>query len=256
MRGLRGVLYAVAIAACSCFALPAATAAPEATANWSGYAFPAKAGEAITSVSGSWHVPALKDAPPGMSSSWIGIGGYRTQDLIQIGTASNGLLGGNHAWYEMLPANETPIRSGCAGDATCDVASGDRMTASVTNTGGTAWQLSIVNYGKGSSPKWTWSKGVSYNSTRSSAEMIFEAPRLGAAGVGTQTTPANAPHAKFLGGATVVVNGVSRSFVSMKPIRIVMNDPFFLLVRLATPSLMAADGHFQVCAYKRTCPNF
>jgi hypothetical protein len=132
------------------------------------------------------------------------------------------------------------------------VLQGDRIVASVANTGGNGWRLTLANYGKGTAPKWTWFKSVSYASSLSSAELVYEAPSF----AGLHTLPANAPHAKFLGGATFVVNGATRSFASARPARIHMADPAIAVVRTATASLMAPDGHFQVCAYKRTCPNF
>lgn len=255
MRGLRGAWLAAIAVACAFIALPPAQAA-ESSSNWAGYVVRARPGEAITAVNGSWIVPKINSLPPGYSSSWIGIG-YRPNDLIQIGTATSGVGATSyHAWYEMLPANETAVTSGCAGDTRCTVAQGDRMTGSVTNTGGNNWRLAMANYGKGATPKWTWSKTVTYVSTLSSAEFIFEAPTVGYVGVGAQTIPANAPGAKFLRGSSLVVNGATRSLVSAAPIRMFMNDPAFGFVRTATPSLLAADGHFQVCAYKRTCPNF
>jgi hypothetical protein len=256
MRGLRGTLF-VALTAAALFlvAAPPASAA-EISINWSGYAVDAKPGESITGVTGSWLVPKIKHAPPGLSSSWIGVGGYATSDLIQVGTASSGLISGNYAWYEMLPAAETRITSGCVGDNACTVKQADRMVGSVINTGGNGWRITLTNFGKGGSPKWTWAKNVTYASTRSSAELIYEAPMLGVAGFGVHTTPANAPHAQFLPGATFVVNGATRPFATARPHRIHMNDPGAGRVRTATASLMAPDGHFQVCAYKTKCPNF
>jgi hypothetical protein len=266
MRGLRGSVVAVVVAACLVVVAPPADAAknaPQRSTNWSGYAVPAKPGETITEVRGSWHVPSVKPAPPGLSSSWIGVGGYATGDLIQVGTASS-YADGHHAWYEMLPAFETPITSGCAGDSRCRVTPGDRMTASVTNVGGDTWTLLMANLGKGGPAKWHWAKTVTYKSSRSSAEWIFEAPQIGlpSAFVGSfrtpgslQTTPSHAPHAKFLGG-DYVANGVRKPLAPGGAVRIAMYDFLVALVRVATPSLMAPDGHFQVCAYKTTCPNF
>ncbi len=241
--------------------------APEYSINWSGYAVEAKAGEAITAVSGAWHVPKIDPAPPGFSSSWIGIGGFRTQDLIQVGTASSGSIEGNYAWYEMLPDFETRITSGCAGDPTCAVTQADRIAASVTNVGGDTWQIMLANLGTGARAKWHWAKTFTYKSSFSSAEFVFEAPQIGVSipGVvtvaGIQTFPANAPHAKFLGG-TLRVNGINRSLATAGARRVIMVVPRVTdrdpgpYIHTATPSFMAPDGHFQVCTYKRTCPNF
>ncbi|HUR78661.1 MAG TPA: G1 family glutamic endopeptidase [Acidimicrobiales bacterium] len=229
--------------------------APEYSINWSGYAVPAKSGEAIGAVRGSWLVPQINGAPPGFSSSWIGIGGYETSDLIQVGTASSGYLERNYAWYEMLPEYAIPITSGCAGDNSCAVAQGDRMAASIDNVGGDTWVIMLANLGKGAVAKWHWAMTATYKSSRSSAEWIFEAPQIGVGPVGVQTIPANAPHAKFLGG-DYAVNGITRPLARSDASRIIMVLDYLGVVRTGTPSLMAPDGHFQVCAYKRTCPNF
>ena len=246
--------------------------AAEYSINWSGYAVPAGEGQKITEVVGAWRVPAIKNLPPGLSSSWIGIGGYSTSDLIQVGTASSGQIEGNYAWYEMLPDYAIPITSGCAGDDECTVSRGDVMVGRVTLVAGNTWQMFLTNFGKGSTPRWSWAMTTNYNSTLSSAEWIFEAPQVGLAGVsdvvgGVQTTPANAPNARFLPGASYKVNGQTRPLAGSGAARIIMVEQgtgfagyFFgapgLAYRTATPSLLAPDGHFQVCAYKRTCPNY
>jgi hypothetical protein len=248
MRKVVAVFAAVA-ALVLVVGVPPADAAPDYSINWSGYAVP---GANITAVNGSWIVPLIRNAPPGFSSSWIGIGGYRSNDLIQTGTASSGRIEGNYAWYEMLPDNEQRI-TGCGGDANCTVRQGDRVSASVTNVGGANWVISMVNAGK-----WSWSKAVTYQSTLSSAEWVFEAPTLGVRGVpvGLQTLPAYAPHARFLGGGTYRMNGATQPLTASVAKRMIMVDMVAGWYRTATPSLLAGDGHFTVCAYKRTCPNF
>ena len=227
------------------------------SSNWSGFAVPAKPGERITAVTGSWIVPLIRPLPPGQSSSWVGIGGFNSGDLIQVGTSSNGRLDTTYAWFEVLPAYETRILGGCARDASCRVVQGDRMAASITNNGGDSWTIMLANLGDGVHAKWYWARTVSYNSTLSSAEWVFEAPQkgvvvnapfLGAVPVIAQTAPAHAPHAKFFGG-TYVVNGVTQSLRPGAATRVVMLPG-------AAPSFLAPDGHFQVCAYKTSCKNF
>ena len=88
--------------------------------NWAGYAV--TPGSGISAVSGTFTVPSVGVLPPGFSASWAGIGGYTTSDLIQAGVSENSAIGGEllggqyDAWYEILPASETPI-TGCSGDA-------------------------------------------------------------------------------------------------------------------------------------------
>ncbi len=56
--------------------------------NWIGYVATSK-NNSVTSVSGEWTVqPALSSPTGRFSSQWIGIGGYGTNALVQIGTAS------------------------------------------------------------------------------------------------------------------------------------------------------------------------
>ncbi len=88
--------------------------------NWSGYAV--TPGSGITAVDSTFTVPSAGLDPPGFAATWTGIGGYNTSDLIQAGIEedsfpNNPLLGNQYqAWYEILPASETPI-SNCTGDA-------------------------------------------------------------------------------------------------------------------------------------------
>ena len=81
--------------------------------NWSGYALTAGG---YTSASFSWTVPTVTFASypsnPGFesSSSWVGVGGFATGDLIQLGTEQYITSAGStiyRPWYELLPASET-----------------------------------------------------------------------------------------------------------------------------------------------------
>src|SRR5436305_1956825 len=119
--------------------------------NWSGYAVVGQAGHPITAVTQNWIVPTVSSVPAGFSSTWAGIGGYNTSDLIQAGTESD-TAQTPYAWYEILPASETPITSGCSGDNTCTVKAGDAMSVTIRNTGGNGWTISMTN------PRWTWSE--------------------------------------------------------------------------------------------------
>ncbi len=134
--------------------------------NWSGYAV-VPTGHRITAVSTHYIVPSVSLFPVGFSSTWAGIGGYNTGDLIQAGTESD-TAQTPYAWYEILPASETPITSGCIGDNACTVNPGDDMTVTITSKGGSLWQIDIANAGH-----WTWSLQLSYASTFSSAEWIL-----------------------------------------------------------------------------------
>src|SRR6202522_2795298 len=111
--------------------------------NWSGYAV-TPTSDGITAVSSTFVVPSAGLVPPGFAATWTGIGGYNTSDLIQAGASedslpSNDVFGPQYnAWYEILPASETPI-SGCTGDANCTVTPGDVISVTISNAGGDNW---------------------------------------------------------------------------------------------------------------------
>jgi hypothetical protein len=210
--------------------------------NWSGYAVTAAAGQTITAVTQSWIVPTVKNVPAGFSSTWAGIGGYSSTDLIQAGTESD-TAQTPYAWYEILPASETPITAGCIGDVTCTVRPGDAMTVSIQSTGGSGWTISMTN------PRWTWSLNLVYPSTFSSAEWILEAPTVGAqtviANVGTQLFTNGSP------GNTFTMNGTTKSIGQGNPVRILLSPG---LVNEATPSSLNSSGTaFNDCTYKQSC---
>jgi hypothetical protein len=145
----------------------AATAAGWAASNWSGYAL---TGSSYKSVTGRWTVPAV---PPSRqatySSAWIGIDGFNNSSLIQTGTESDSYNGRTHhyAWWEILPAAETVIRS-------ITVHPGDVMTASITKGSGSSWMIKISDNHGGS-----FTTTQTYTGPQSSAEWIVEAPTVG-----------------------------------------------------------------------------
>src|SRR5438067_7282049 len=149
--------------------------------NWAGYADLAPSGHRITAVTSTFKVPAVNGTTPGFAATWTGIGGFNTQDLIQAGVEEDSLsaaLPSYNAWYEILPASETPV-SRCSGDSRCTVRPGDTVTVSIATTGiiqkKQTWKISIVDSGH-----WSFAKSLTYTSSYSSAEWILEAPTVGA----------------------------------------------------------------------------
>jgi hypothetical protein len=214
--------------------------------NWSGYAVTPPGGN-VTAVSSAFTVPAAAPLPPGFAATWTGIGGYNTSDLIQAGTAeqstpSNPLVGPQYyAWYELLPASETPL-TGCSGDANCTVTPGDNITVNINQVSGNTWSISMTNAGH-----WTWSKNVTYSSSESSAEWILEAPTLIA-----QTTLANVGTVHFGPTSTYTAGGVTHTIAQGNPTQIDLGTG---VVNEATPSALASDGQsFNDCAYQQSCP--
>ena len=215
--------------------------------NWAGYAV--TPGSGITAVSGTFTAPAAGELPPGFAASWAGIGGFSTSDLIQAGVSENdaiggALLGGQYnAWYEILPAAETPI-SGCSGNVpSCAVNPGDKVTVNISNAGGNTWKISLTDAGN-----WSWSKTLNYASTESSAEWIQEAPSL----AGLQTLPAEVGTVSFGPTSTYTQGGTSHTIAAGSPTLI--NESPVGVVNEATTSALASDGQsFNVCVYAQSC---
>jgi hypothetical protein len=133
--------------------------------NWSGYAVTAGRG-AVTAVSGSWVVPTVSGSGTSYSSDWVGIDGFSSPTVEQIGTDSD-LSGGApqyYAWYEMYPSGSVEIPLA--------IHAGDTITASVAY-GASGFTLSISDATTGKS--FTTTKTAS-GAQRSSAEWVVEAP--------------------------------------------------------------------------------
>jgi Peptidase A4 family len=215
--------------------------------NWAGYAV--TPGSGITAVSGTFTVPTAGLLPPGFSASWAGIGGYSTSDLIQAGVSENSAVGGEvlggqyNAWYEILPASETPI-SDCSGNVpSCAVNPGDKISVEISNAGGDNWDISLTDAGN-----WTWSTSVSYASSGSSAEWIQEAPSL----EGVQTIPADVGTVSFGPTSTFTEGGATDTIAEGSPTLI--DESPVGEVNEATTSPLASDGQsFNVCVYAESC---
>src|SRR5688500_3817045 len=132
--------------------------------NWSGYAAD---GGTFTSVTGTWNVPSVSTATVGADATWVGIGGLDTEDLIQAGTMANVTGDGSvtyQAWIEMLPDSARMIP--------LSVTAGDSITVTITERSPDRWLIALKNNTTGG----TYSRTVDYQSTRSSAEWVREAP--------------------------------------------------------------------------------
>ena len=133
--------------------------------NWSGYA---ARGEEFTSVSGTWVVPEVGlETPFGADAAWVGIGGYRSRDLIQAGTQS--ISSGNgrvayQAWYEKLPDYAHPVP--------LTILPGHTVNVSIDQQAPDTWLITLTNVTTGDVHRRT----EEYQSSRTSAEWIQEAP--------------------------------------------------------------------------------
>ncbi|KAJ7024954.1 peptidase G1 [Mycena alexandri] len=146
-----------------------ASAATVQSSNWCGAAV---TGTGFTSVVGTWTVPTLSlrsgqsaNSEPALAQ-WVGIDGFSDSSLIQGGTLSQIVGGGqeNVAWTEMLPA---ALR-----EVSLTVGTGDSITTNVTMTSTTSGTVTIRNNSRGTSIVGTVSGGTRLSGT--SAEWILE----------------------------------------------------------------------------------
>jgi hypothetical protein len=176
----------------------------------------------------------------------VGVGGARTPDLIQAGIAFG--PGGNYAWYELLPENVRIIQN-CIGDSTCSVRAGDRVDVDIRYLGGTNWQIYLTNLGK-----WAWYKVVSYNSTFSSADWIYEAPSSTYFGlVSLPGLPSSHPAALFLH-PRYAINGYEQPLQANTAVRTHATPFGAPALYTSRTSGINAAGSFAVCPYRQSCP--
>jgi Peptidase A4 family len=166
------------------------------------------------------------------SSSWVGIDGFNNSNLIQTGTEQDFVSGRARyaAWWEILPAPETPI-------ASITVSPGDHMSASITS-GSVLWTITITDTTTGQS----FTTQEPYSGPGTSAEWIEEAPTVG----GRVATLAHY-------GSTVLdpgtVNGAGPSLVSADGGVMVQHR-----AQVSTPSLPDGDTDGFAVQYGSVVP--
>ena len=138
---------------------------------WAGYAV---TGTDFTYVQGSWIVAAVDctKTPKTDSSEWVGIDGWSSNTVEQIGTDAD-CLGDTpyyYVWYEFYPLNTIAITD-------VSIAAGDKFSASVTYEGNNEYLVAITNETTGQG----FSKEVEFTGAygsgvpmRNSAEWIEE----------------------------------------------------------------------------------
>lgn len=181
----------------------------QTSSNWSGYAVSSSIGS-VTEANGSWIEPKVAcPGPSGYSSFWVGIDGWNSNTVEQIGTDSDcqGASPVYYAWYEFYPSESHFVSS-------VAVLPGSILSASVTcEPTGLECSLAISDLTTGQS----FSTSQEFNGTSrvqlSSAEWIAEAPSspsgatLPLANFGTVDFGEDFTHAQFSGSATI--NGTS-----------------------------------------------
>jgi hypothetical protein len=140
--------------------------------NWSGYAAETSLRSpqtgSVTAVSGSWTVPAASGSGTAYSAVWVGIDGYQSSSVEQIGTEQDVVNGQAQysIWYEMYPLGSVTI-------TTMTIKPGDSITASVQYTN-SQFVLTITDTSQGND-SFTTTQSAS-GAQRSSVEWIVEAP--------------------------------------------------------------------------------
>jgi len=143
-------------------------------------------GNEITDVSGGWIVNSLASTSSATesASTWVGIGGWGSSDLVQDGIFAEIAPDGSTyygAWWEMLPASATFVS--LSPDAT--ISPGNQFYASVEYQGENAggyqlWQFTLEDLSTSSSWSGTEVCGSScYGSSFSTADWIQESPEIG-----------------------------------------------------------------------------
>ena len=143
-----------------------------ASSNWSGYAISSPT--PFTGITGNWTVPSVSaTSSASYSAAWAGIDGFNNNSLIQTGTEQDYYSGSAHyaAWWTTSAQNfvEQTINE--------PVSPGDRIAATITQTGGTSWTITLVDLS--TIHGWTFTQPVTYTGPGASAEWIMEAPTVG-----------------------------------------------------------------------------
>jgi hypothetical protein len=195
----------------------------DTSSNWSGYV---ANGGTYTSVTGTWVVPQVAATTTGADATWVGIGGVTGTDLIQAGTQATVTGDGSvtySAWTEILPdfSRTTPLQ----------VAAGDSVTVTITEQTNGVWLIVMVNNTTSDS----YEKTVRYDSSRSSAEWVQEAP---------STTRGIVPLSdfgtvRFIAGSAVR-DGVAMGLSSLGATPVAMVNRAGQAIAL--PSTLGADG--------------
>ncbi|WP_236796505.1 G1 family glutamic endopeptidase [Amycolatopsis sp. GM8] len=131
--------------------------------NWGGYV----SFGSFTSATASWVEPSVTcNSANDLFAPWVGIDGDGSSTVEQTGVATDCSSGSPvyQAWYEMYPAAPVYYNE--------PVSAGDHITATVTRTGTSSYQLVISDTSQG----WSKTTTKSLASQHASAEAIIESP--------------------------------------------------------------------------------
>ncbi len=224
------------------------------SANWAGYA---DTSDTYTSVASSWTEPAvscpggdsgglslglgsvtglfdsLLGGPSAASAFWVGLDGYSSTSVEQIGTDSDCDSGtpSYYGWYEMYPNPSVTLPTSDA------VHAGDQMTALVaSNAAGSSFTLMI----KDTTAGWNFSTTQAGSGfARSSAEVIAEAPSECTVVFCSEVPLADFSQVGYSGSSLIDTGAKVGSLSAFNANEITMSDNG---TTLATPSGLSANG--------------
>lgn len=187
--------------------------------NWSGYGDSESGTNTVSSVSGSWTMPAVKCLPApyenqdAFLADWVGIDGLTNGTVEQLGTGVQCYEGVEYyyVWYEMYPAGTVEEgTTACINDNVNCPQPGDRISASVTVTpagsGNNNYTLQLTDQTR---PQESFSVSAACATSTcadTSAEWIVERPAFELP-FGAQITPLADFGTSFFSRADVVSGG-------------------------------------------------
>jgi hypothetical protein len=137
-----------------------------ASTNWGGYALTGAPGT-FNDVKGSWIVPAVTCSGGNQYSSyWVGIDGYDSKTVEQVGTSSDcvGSTPRYYAWYQLYPHNSQTLM--------LTIHPGDVISARMQYERKNTFTVYLTDVTTGQS---VMASDVLTKAARASAEWIFEA---------------------------------------------------------------------------------
>ena len=203
---------------------PLNTTVRSTSRNWSGYV--STGGTWYTSVSGTWVIATPDPSVQGIDATWVGIGGANTTDLIQAGTEATVNGDGTvtyDAWTETLPQSTRTI--------SLPVSGGDTVSVSITEQSAGLWLVDLKNVTTGK----TFTTTIRYNSSKSSAEWVEEAPSLGRG-----IAPLDSFGTVKFSAASTVIDGKRQNLAGASAKGVTMADA--ANQPLAIPSAIGNDG--------------
>jgi hypothetical protein len=158
--------------------------ATETSNNWSGGVLFAPSGKVMKWVHGEWRVPnpdpATTDGTLSYCSSWVGIDGDGSADVLQAGTecearSVNGQVQRTiYAWWEWFPEAEVAISN-------FPVAAGDLLTCTICVEDGSTTKATVFlsNQTQGTSTSFEITAPTGTSLSGNCAEWIVERPSVG-----------------------------------------------------------------------------